>query len=139
MGGMARGAEPAVPAKAVLAENVEGAVERHARRLQLARIKSRFMRAITSSLISFGHTASHSPMFVQLPNSSRFTAATMLRMRSWRSGCPCGRTPRCVTFAPVNNDADALGQAATHAPHPIQAAASMAVSAAGLGTGMAFP
>src|SRR5205085_8698133 len=39
--------------------------------LQLARMKSRFMRAITSSLISLGQTASHSPMLVQPPKSSR--------------------------------------------------------------------
>ena len=33
--------------------------------------KSRFMRAMTSSLISLGQTASHSPMLVQPPNLSR--------------------------------------------------------------------
>jgi hypothetical protein len=34
-----------------------------------------------------------------------------------------------LVFAETNNIADAFLQAATHAPHPIQAAASMAKSA----------
>src|SRR2546426_807820 len=38
--------------------------------------------------ISLGHTASHSPAFVQLPNISRSIAATMLRARAERSGAP---------------------------------------------------
>ena len=33
-----------------------------------------------------------------------------------------------MIFAAVKSEADALGQAATHAPQPMQAAASMAVS-----------
>ena len=41
-------------------------------------------------------------------------------------------------MAAVNSMAEAFGQAATHAPQPMQAAASMAVSASGLGTGMAL-
>jgi len=39
----------------------------------------------------------------------------------------------------VNNAAAALGHAATQAPHPMHAAASMARSAFFLGTGMALP
>jgi len=46
----------------------------YSRRLQLAATKSRFMRAMTSSLISLGQTASHSPIMVQLPNNSRLAA-----------------------------------------------------------------
>ena len=56
----------------------------------------------------------------------------MRSARDARSGWPCGRWPRCATFAAVNNDAEALGQAATHAPQPMQAAASIAASASRL-------
>src|ERR1700730_14107990 len=97
------------------------------------------MRAITSSGINLGQTAEHSPILVQLPNSSARAAATISRARVSRSGCPCGRTPRWAIFAPVNKDAEALGHAATQAPQPMQAAASIEVSAAGFGTGMALP
>ncbi len=55
-----------------------------------------------------------------------------------RSGWPCGSSPRCATLAAVNSIAEAFGQAATQAPHPIQAAASIARSASGLGTGSVF-
>ncbi len=53
--------------------------------------------------------------------------------------CPCGKLPRWVIFAPVNSAAEAFGQAATQAPQPMQAAASMAWSAASFETGIAFP
>ena len=53
-----------------------------------ARSRSRFKRAMNSSGISFGQTASHSAWFVQLPNSSRAIAATMFSVRSSRSGWP---------------------------------------------------
>ena len=43
-----------------------------------------------------------------------------------------------MTFAAVNNIAEALGQAATQAPHPMQAAASNARSEESLGTRIAF-
>ena len=56
------------------------------RPLKLARMKSPFMRAMTSSLISLGQTASHRPMLVQLPKSSAFACATMAMARSARSG-----------------------------------------------------
>ena len=55
-----------------------------------------------------------------------------------RSGWPCGRSARCDTLAPANSIAEAFGQAATQAPQPMQAAASIACSASGLGTGIAF-
>src|SRR5215471_5477541 len=89
--------------------------------------------------ISFGQTASHSPILVQLPNSSRLAVATIFSTRVARSGCPCGRVPRWVTLAAVNSEADAFGQAATQAPQPIHAAASMDISAPGFGTRIAFP
>ena len=37
--------------------------------------------------------------------------------------------PEWVILAAVKSDAEALGQAATHAPHPMQAAASHAICA----------
>jgi len=37
--------------------------------------KSRFIWAITSSLISFGQAASHSPMLVRKPTTSQLTYA----------------------------------------------------------------
>jgi len=46
----------------------------YSRQLQLAATKSRFMRAMTSSLISLGRTASHFPMLAQLPNNLRLAA-----------------------------------------------------------------
>jgi hypothetical protein len=92
-----------------------------------------------SILISFGHAASHSPMFVQFPKSSSLYRATIRNARLDRSAWPCGSKPRCEIFAPVNNAADAFGQAATQAPHPMHAAASIARSALSLGTGIAFP
>ena len=58
--------------------------------------------------------------------------------RRYRSGCPCGRSPRCEIFAAVNNDAEAFGHAATHAPQPMHAAASIASSAFCFGIGMLF-
>ena len=42
-------------------------------------------------------------------------------------------------MAATKSEAEALGQAATQAPQPMQAAASMARSAFSLGTGMALP
>ena len=42
-------------------------------------------------------------------------------------------------MAAVKSMAEAFGQAATQAPQPMQAAASMARSAASLGTGIALP
>src|SRR5215813_9703796 len=51
------------------------------RAVQLANRKSRFIRAITSRRISFGQTASHSPILVQLPNISCLTCATIFKTR----------------------------------------------------------
>jgi hypothetical protein len=42
-------------------------------------------------------------------------------------------------LAEVKSIAEALGQAATQAPHPMHWAASMALSASVLGTGSVFP
>src|SRR3954464_8657416 len=88
------------------------------------------------ALISAGQTASHSYVLLQLPNPSASITRTMLRTRSVRSGSPWGRNSRCETFAEVNNIADAFGQAAAHAPQPMQAAASIARSALCFATGI---
>src|SRR6187402_1705530 len=92
-----------------------------------------------SSWMPFGQTASHSPMFVQLPKPSSLAWATMFNAREWRSGWPWGSRPRWLILAPVNSDALALGQAATQAPQPMHAAADMAISDSGLGTRIALP
>ena len=97
------------------------------------------MRAMTSSGMSFGQAASHSPWFVQPPKPSRVhRARPSRRTRSMRSGWPCGSSARCETLAPANSIADAFGQAATQAPQPMQAAASIARSASSFGTGIAL-
>src|ERR1700709_2270657 len=83
-----------------------------------------------------GQDAEHSPMLVQPPNPSRSCCAIMLTTRSLRSGWPCGISPRWVTLAAVNSIDEALGQAATHAPHPMQVAASNAASESFLGIGV---
>src|SRR4051812_15426081 len=85
---------------------------------RLARTKSRFIRVIVSMLMSLGHASWHSPYRVQPPKCSRSIRATIARALRYRSGCPCGRSPRCVSLAAVKREADALGQAATQAPHP---------------------
>src|SRR3989454_612008 len=79
--------------------------------------------------ISLGHAAMHSPWLVHAPNPSASICATMFTTRLERSGWPWGRRPRCEAFAATNSIAEALGQAATHAPHPMHAAASIARSA----------
>ena len=96
------------------------------------------MRAMTSMLIRFGQASSHSPCHEQLPNDSASICSTIPATLRLRSAWPGGRSPRWAIFAPVNNAAEALGQAATQAPHPIQAAASMAASALYFGTEDAF-
>src|ERR1044072_6827484 len=87
------------------------------------------------TLIDFGHTASHSRCIVQLPNPSRSIASIILTTRCLRSGWPCGSRARCEIFALVKSDDEPLGHAATQAPQPMQAAASIATSALCFGTG----
>ena len=62
----------------------------------------------------------------------------MLRTRPYRSGCPWGRKPRWDTLADMKSIAEALGQAATQAPHPMQMAASMEMSASVFFMGVAL-
>ena len=68
------------------------------------------------------------PAEVKLANGSSIFR-TIRTARLSRSAWPCGKRPRCETFAETNNIAEEFGQAATQAPHPIQAAASIARSA----------
>ena len=75
-------------------------------------------------------------MFVHDPKPSCSIASTIAITRLWRSGWPCGKSPKWVILAAVNNMADALGHAATHAPQPMHAAASKAVSASSFGIGI---
>ena len=107
-------------------------------RCTAARAYSRFSLAIKLALISAGQTASHSYVFVQLPNPSASITLTIRSTRLSRSGWPCGKSDRCETFAAVKSMADPFGQAAAHAPHPMQAAASIARSASCLGIGIEF-
>jgi hypothetical protein len=69
---------------------------------------NRFIRSITSSFMSFGQTASHSPMLVQLPKVSSLACAAIANTRDPRSGWPCGSIPGWAIFAPMNSDAEAL-------------------------------
>ena len=99
---------------------------------------SRFKRAMLDSEIAAGQAASHSAVFVQAPKPSASMRATMFSTRAVRSGLPCGNSAICETLAPTNSMADAFLQAATQAPQPMQAAASIALSASCLGTGSAL-
>ena len=72
---------------------------------------------------------------MQLPKPSLSICATIRRTRSVFSTCPWGKSARCDTLAAVNSIAEAFLHAATQAPQPMQAAASMARSASGRGTG----
>src|SRR5688572_17221860 len=96
------------------------------------------MRAMFDTLMPFGHSASQASVFVQEPNPSLSICATIFSTLILRSGCPCGNNASWEIFALTNNMADAFLHAATQAPHPIQAAASKALSALVLGTGISF-
>src|SRR5690554_1723688 len=99
---------------------------------------SRFIRAMFSKEIPFGHSTSHAPVLVQFPKPSASIASTMFLTRSAASIRPCGNKANCDTFAETNNIAEAFLHDATQAPHPIQVAASKALSASCLLTGMLF-
>src|SRR5437762_12095309 len=115
------------------------AVATRYRELNCARTYSRVMRAMLEMGISFGQTASHSPSFEQLPKPSASACAIMAATRERRSGFPCGSSASCEILAPMNRCADAFLQAATHAPHPMHAAESIAVSAISFGIRIALP
>src|SRR5690606_36131819 len=102
----------------------------------LALIYSRFIRAMFSREIPFGHSTSQAPVLVQLPKPSASIWCTIFSTRSAASTFPCGSSANCETFADTKSMADAFLQLATQAPHPIHTAASNARSAACLGIGM---
>src|SRR5690606_4962014 len=91
-----------------------------------------------SKEMPLGHSISQAPVFVQFPKPSRSICATIFLTRSAASICPCGNSAYCETLAPTNNIALEFLHVATHAPQPIQVAASIASSAACLDIGMAL-
>src|SRR5581483_12322297 len=104
-----------------------------------ARKYSRVILAIFEIGISFGQTASHSPSFEQVPNPSASAWLIIDTTRRSRSTCPCGSSASCEIFALMNRCAEAFLQAATHAPHAMHAAESIAFSETSLGIGIALP
>src|SRR5258706_10307381 len=90
-------------------------------------------------LISLGQTASQEPVTVQLPKPASSIFRTMLSARRSFSALPWGRRFRWETFALTKSIAEAFLHAATHAPQPMQAAASIERSEASFGTGVALP
>ena len=92
------------------------------------------------TLISLGQAASHSPWLVQWPKPGLVhrSPPSCARADSARAGPGAGE--RAARPWPTTKSmAEAFGQAATQAPQPMQAAASMARSAFSLGTGKALP
>jgi hypothetical protein len=85
-----------------------------------------------------GQTVVHSPALVQPPKPASSWASIMSSTRVLRSGWPCGSRPRWATFAAVKSIDEPFGQAATHAPQPMQVAASKAASASAFGIGVAW-
>src|SRR5437660_11715315 len=90
-------------------------------------------------LISLGQTASQEPVTVQLPNPSRSICRTILSARASFSALPCGSRFKWDTLAETNSIAEAFLHTATQAPHPMQAAASIELSAIVFGIGIALP
>src|SRR5690606_3461295 len=96
---------------------------------------SRFILAIFSSEIPFGHSTSQAPVLEQLPNPSSSICATIFCALREASTLPCGNKANWEIFAPTNNIAEPFLQAATQAPQPMQVAASNDLSASSFGTG----
>src|SRR6056300_392337 len=96
------------------------------------------MRAMFSKEMPLGHSTSQAPVLVQFPNPSRSIWCTISNTRSLASGCPCGSNENWLIFAEANNIAEEFLHVATQAPQPIQVAASKALSAFSLGTGIAL-
>jgi hypothetical protein len=79
------------------------------------------------------------PMLVQLPNPSACPSAPPCSTPVLlASGRPCGNRAYWLTLAPMKSMAAAFGQAATHAPQPMQVAAIEGLVGIGFGTGMAL-
>src|SRR5690554_3621741 len=96
------------------------------------------MREILLMVMPLGQTASHSPILEQLPKPSSSILVTMRRVRLSRSGWPWGSLAYWVSLALVNSEAEEFGQAATHAPQPMQVADKKAASDSGLPIRMAL-
>ena len=90
-----------------------------------------------SMLISLGQAASHSRWLVQEPKYSSITS-TIASVRRERSGWPWGNRFRWASLAAVKSWPAPFGHAATQAPQPMQAAASIARSAFSFGTAIRF-
>src|SRR5690606_1563603 len=99
---------------------------------------SRFIRAMFPKEIPFGHSTSHAPVLVQFPKPSSSIWLTMFNTRSVASTLPRGNRANCETFAETYSVAEAFLREATHAPHPLQAAASKDLSALSLRIGIAL-
>src|SRR5690625_4436227 len=84
---------------------------------------SLFILVILTRVIPLVHSISHALVLVQFPNPSLSICSTIFSTRSAASTRPCGSFENWVTFADTNSMALAFLQAATQAPHPIQAAA----------------
>src|SRR5690349_18201784 len=91
-----------------------------------------------STEISFGHSASQAVTLEQRPKPSMSIFATMANTRLRRSTSPWGSRARWEILAEVNNMAEEFGQAATHAPQPMQAAASNDLAAWSFSIGIAL-
>src|SRR5690606_15174982 len=88
--------------------------------------------------IFLGHSTSQAPVFVQFPKPSSSIFATIDLARRAASTRPCGNNANWLTLAETKSIADPFLQAATHAPQPIHAAASIAISASSRGMGIAL-
>src|SRR5207302_3714574 len=100
---------------------------------------SRVIRAMFEIGISFGQTASHSPSFEQLPKPSASACSIIATTRRARSCWPWGSSDRCEILALMKRCADAFLHAATHAPQPMHAAESIAVSEISFGISTLLP
>ena len=101
-------------------------------------MNSRFKRAMFVIDTPLGHSASQAPVFVQLPNPNSSILANIDFARRAASTFPCGNSANWLTFADTNSIADPFLHAATHAPHPIHDAASIAKSASRFGMVIEF-
>ena len=93
---------------------------------------------MTSCGMPLGQATEQAPVLVQPPKPSWSCCETIDTTRAHRSGWPCGSSPKWVTLAPMKSIAEAFGQAATQAPHPMHSAAWKARSAFCFGTGAAL-
>src|SRR5512146_1376532 len=117
----------------------DSATDRYSAAVSVARRYSRLRRAMFETEMPTGQAASHSLVFVHPPKPSSSMRATIACTRLARSGRPWGNSANCDTLAETNSMAEAFLQAATHAPQPMQVAASNALSASCLGTSTALP